>query len=70
MPIWVEKARGVAAAAEAPTASRAVNRLCELDGYEKRSIPSVSVRGDVIAYASPDSTYAPRSSSMPLRNPY
>lgn len=58
MPIWVEKARGVAAAAEAPAVSRAVNRLCELDSYEKRSIPSVRVRGDIIAYASPDSTYA------------
>ena len=58
MPIWVEKTSGVAAAAEVATASRAVNRLCELDSYEKRSIPSVSVRGDIIAYASPDSTYA------------
>jgi phosphatidylserine/phosphatidylglycerophosphate/cardiolipin synthase-like enzyme len=58
MPIWVEKARGVAAAAEAPTVSRAVNRMCELDSYEKRSIPSVKARADIIAYASPDSTYA------------
>ncbi len=58
MPIWVEKARDVAAAGEAPTAARTVNRLCELDTYEKKSIPEVTVRGDIIAYASPDSTYA------------
>ena len=58
MPIWVEKAGGVVRAAEALTALAAVNRQCQLDGYEKQPIPSVSVRGDVIAYASPDSTYA------------
>jgi phosphatidylserine/phosphatidylglycerophosphate/cardiolipin synthase-like enzyme len=57
MPIRIEKARGVAAA-DVRAALAGVNRLCELDSYEKRSIPSVSVRGDVIAYASPDSTYA------------
>ena len=57
MPIRIEKARGVAAA-DARAALAGVDRLCELDSYEKRPIPSVSVRGDVIAYASPDSTYA------------
>ncbi len=58
MPIWVAKAQGVAAAAEARAEARAVNRMCELDGYEKKVIPGVTVRGDIIAYASPDSTYA------------
>ena len=58
MPIWIEKTRDVAAAGEAPTAARTVSRLCELDTYEKKSIPEVTVRGDIIAYASPDSTYA------------
>lgn len=58
MPIWVQKAHDVATAAEATAAARAVNRLCELDSYEKKSIPGVTVRGDIIAYASPDSTYA------------
>ena len=58
MPIRIEKARAAAAAADAQAARAGVNRLCELDSYEKRSIPSVSVQSDVIAYASPDSTYA------------
>lgn len=58
MPIWVDKAHDVATAAEVPAAARAVNRMCELDSYEKRTIPDVTVRGDIIAYASPDSTYA------------
>jgi hypothetical protein len=53
----VEKAHDAAAAAE-PSVSRAVNRLCELDTYDKRSIPGVNVRGDIIAYASPDSMYS------------
>ncbi|MBE1551837.1 hypothetical protein GGC64_005924 [Mycobacterium sp. OAS707] len=35
-----------------------VPRQCQLGGYQKRKIPSVSVQSDIIAYASPDSTYA------------
>lgn len=57
MPIRIEEARDVAAA-DAQAALAGVNRLCDLDSYDKRSIPTVSVRGDIIAYASPDSTYA------------
>jgi phosphatidylserine/phosphatidylglycerophosphate/cardiolipin synthase-like enzyme len=68
MPIWVEKASvagdyeeaaGTRAAPAAPFAAvAAVDRRCDLAQYTKRAIPSVSVRGDIIAYASPDSTYA------------
>lgn len=53
MPMWVETA-GVAA----PFPVSLVSRQCHLENYTKRSIPSVSVHSEVIAYASPDSTYA------------
>ena len=56
MPIWVEKVSQAGAAAAAVTPE--VNRQCELAAYTKRAIPSVNVRSDIIAYASPDSTYA------------
>ena len=35
-----------------------VPRNCTLKTYKKKAIPSFAVRGDVIAYASPDSTFA------------
>jgi len=35
-----------------------VPRNCTLKTYRKKTIPSFTVRGDVIAYASPDSTFA------------
>jgi phosphatidylserine/phosphatidylglycerophosphate/cardiolipin synthase-like enzyme len=65
MPTWVQKIGYAATAAEeaptvitAPLAGPQIDRRCELNQYEKRSIPSVSVRSEIIAYASPDSTYA------------
>ena len=68
MPTWSDKTsvRTGGLTAEARGARPAlgiiepemVPRQCHLAGYHKRSIPSVSVRSDVIAYASPDSTYA------------
>jgi|tagenome__1003787_1003787.scaffolds.fasta_scaffold18666100_2 hypothetical protein len=58
MPIWVDKTHDVSTAAETTAAARAVNRMCELDSYQKKAIPDVTVRADIIAYASPDSTYA------------
>ena len=66
--MWVEKtsvagdyeeAAGTRSAVAAPFAAvAAVDRRCDRAQYTKRSIPSVSVRGDIIAYASPDSTFA------------
>jgi len=36
-----------------------VGRLCKLAGYKKiQNIPTFQVAGDLIAYSSPDSTYA------------
>jgi phosphatidylserine/phosphatidylglycerophosphate/cardiolipin synthase-like enzyme len=67
MPMWVDKRslEGVAveaigaAAVAAPLIEPAmVARQCTLAGYDKRPIPTVTVQSDVIAYASPDSTYA------------
>ncbi|BBX23679.1 hypothetical protein MTER_30900 [Mycolicibacter terrae] len=53
MPMWIETA-----GAAAPFPVSLADRRCHLANYTKDSIPSVSVRSDVIAYASPDSTYA------------
>ena len=53
MPMWVETA-----GAAAPSPVSLVNRRCHLTNYTKQAIPAVSVHSDVIAYASPDSTYA------------
>lgn len=49
MPIWVEKAHEGATSAEAPAAARAVDRMCALDSYERKSIPGVTVCGGIIA---------------------
>jgi phosphatidylserine/phosphatidylglycerophosphate/cardiolipin synthase-like enzyme len=35
-----------------------LNRSCALDAYEKVAVPASKVDGDIIAYASPDSTFA------------
>ncbi|WP_205928823.1 MULTISPECIES: phospholipase D-like domain-containing protein [Rhizobium] len=35
-----------------------VPRNCRLEGYEKREVPSFEVDGQIVAYASPDSTFA------------
>lgn len=53
MPMWVETA-GTAT----PFPVSLVDRRCHLGNYTKQSIPSVTVHSEVIAYASPDSTYA------------
>jgi phosphatidylserine/phosphatidylglycerophosphate/cardiolipin synthase-like enzyme len=58
MPIWVERVSQASGAAAGAADVLEVNRQCELADYTKRSIPSVNVRSDIIAYASPDSTYA------------
>src|SRR3954454_20339508 len=58
MPTWVDKTHDVSTAAETTAAARAVNRMCELDSYQKKAISDVTVRADIIAYCSPDSTYA------------
>ena len=42
---------GMAAVAE-------VNRLCELEDYEEITVPSFDVDGELVAYASPEATYA------------
>ncbi|QZA08726.1 hypothetical protein K3U94_05410 [Mycolicibacter heraklionensis] len=53
MPMWVETA-----GAATPSPVSLVNRRCHLGNYPKQAIPSVTVHSEVIAYASPDSTYA------------
>lgn len=67
MPMWVEKVsvarapdESLAAPADgtAPAPESMVNRGCRLGNYAKQEIPSVTVQSDIIAYASPDSTYA------------
>lgn len=69
MPTWVEKASRMPASTFESTSAgddlsislaepELAPRQCKLSEYEKRKIPSVSVRSEVIAYASPDSTYA------------
>lgn len=35
-----------------------VGRSCRLEGYQKKPVPSVEVNKQIIAYTSPDSTYA------------
>ena len=50
------------ALAAAPQVSIAVpemvGRSCHLEGYQPRDVPTVDVAGEIIAYASPDSTFA------------
>lgn len=66
MPIWVRKTDKFVAVPQAigtrPTppvfAAEMVGRNCALQPYEKRRIPKVSVDEEIIAYASPDSTFA------------
>lgn len=70
MPIWTNKTsmldRGLALEAgdDSPELTAGViepemvPRQCRLAGYQKRPVPSVVVRSDIIAYASPDSTYS------------
>ena len=66
MPIWVRKTDNLVAVPQAvgtrPTppifAAEMVGRNCTLRPYEKRKIPKVSVNEEIIAYASPDSTFA------------
>lgn len=67
MPSYVLKTRVPAIASpqalarEAPVAiatPEMVPRNCRLEGYEKREVPSFEVHGKIVAYASPDSTFA------------
>jgi phosphatidylserine/phosphatidylglycerophosphate/cardiolipin synthase-like enzyme len=63
MPVWVQRASqapaaGKRAADGGPPIPAQVNRACQLEHYDKQPIPSIDVQGEVIAYASPDSTYA------------
>ncbi|ORV45688.1 hypothetical protein AWC02_12235 [Mycolicibacter engbaekii] len=53
MPMWIETA-----GAAAPFPVSLVDRRCRLGDYTRQTIPGVSVHSEVIAYASPDSTYA------------
>jgi len=54
----VSRAALEATGAEFAVELQEVNRLCELQAYDPMPVPSVSVRADIIAYASPDSTFA------------
>jgi phosphatidylserine/phosphatidylglycerophosphate/cardiolipin synthase-like enzyme len=69
MPAYVLKTRvPMSAAAQAVAVAEQANvaigllemvgRGCHLEDYQKQDIPSFQVRGDIIAYASPDSTFA------------
>lgn len=67
MPSYVLKTRGPARASPQALAWEAtvaiatpemVPRNCRLEGYEKREVPSFEVDGQIVAYASPDSTFA------------
>lgn len=67
MPIWLrdetpdetEESVGLRAVAPADVQPRAARGTCTLEPpYTPRDIPSVSISSDVIAYASPDSTFA------------
>src|SRR5262245_57451487 len=43
---------------EAVNGAALVNRQCQLENYLPQATPPFTVSGDLIAYASPDSTYA------------
>ena len=68
MPSYVLKSRIPSLAAAQAVAPRAtsveiavpemVGRSCRLEGYDKQDIPAFEVDGKIIAYASPDSTFA------------
>lgn len=68
IPFWIEKASVTGPAARpgaAPAGGTAppvpeslVDRRCHLGAYARQPIPNVPVSNDIIAYASPDSTYA------------
>jgi phosphatidylserine/phosphatidylglycerophosphate/cardiolipin synthase-like enzyme len=62
MPIVVTSGAGQPQALGAPSASvfvpELVPRNCRLKTYKKKAVPSFRISGEVIAYASPDSTFA------------
>jgi phosphatidylserine/phosphatidylglycerophosphate/cardiolipin synthase-like enzyme len=62
MPMWVPTLDARIARPEAVSDEIAVPELvprqCRLEPYRHKKIPSVSITGKVIAYTSPDSTYA------------
>src|SRR5215211_8125212 len=41
-----------------PGITALVNRLCELEDYEEIAVPSFDVDGEMVAYASPEATFA------------
>jgi len=59
MPFLVTEAGGTAESSGHVGSLEMVPRSCALDDYKKiKNVPSFDVTGDLIAYASPDSTYA------------
>jgi hypothetical protein len=68
MPIVVTSGTGQPQASGARSAPvfvpELVPRNCKLKTYKKKTVPSFSISGDVIAYASPDSTFADDAITM------
>jgi phosphatidylserine/phosphatidylglycerophosphate/cardiolipin synthase-like enzyme len=66
MPMWVQRSESMRAVPQevgtrmvAPIFEiELVGRNCHLSGYDKKPVPKIKVSSEIIAYSSPDSTFA------------